>query len=179
MPTSSKTSPVEDTVALVNNEIAVGEDLDFQRRWWRFEHILWVVLIAILALNASGALGRGYLAKATAQTKDGSMVVTYERIERFKTPSIITIQFGPTALQNGKLILWTSDSLVKDLGAQRVIPQPLDSVIGEGGLRYVFNATPGPSLVQFALEPGKVGLHHLTLRVPGSEDLKLTVAVLP
>jgi hypothetical protein len=179
MPTSSKTSPVEDSVPLVNNEVAVGEDLEFQRRWWRFENILWLVLIAILALNVTGLLGRGYLAKGTAQTKVGSMVVKYERIERFKTPSILTIQFGPSALQNGKLTLWTSDSLVKDLGAQRIIPQPLVSVIGEGGLKYVFDATQGPSLVQFALEPGKIGLHHLTLRVPGSEDLKLDVVVLP
>ena len=179
MPTGSRTSPVEDSVPLVNNEVAVGEDLEFQRRWWRFENILWIVLVVILALDVTGLLGRGYLAKGTAQTKDGSMVVKYERIERFKTPSILTIQFGPSALQNGKLILWTSDSLVKDLGAQRVIPQPEASVIGEGGLRYVFGATPGPSLVQFALEPGKIGLHHLTLRVPGSEDLKLDVAVLP
>ena len=179
MPTRSRTSPVEDTVGLVNNEIAVGEDLDFQRRWWRFENILWIVLVVILALDVTGLLGRGYLAKGTAQTRDGGMVVKYERIERYKTPSILTIQFGPSALQNGKLTLWTSDSLVKDLGAQRIIPQPLASVIGEGGLRYVFDATPGPSLVQFALEPGKIGLQHLTLRVPGSEDLKLNVVVLP
>ncbi|HSU29673.1 MAG TPA: hypothetical protein VLJ11_00440 [Bryobacteraceae bacterium] len=176
---SLRTSPVEDSVPRINNEIAVGEDLEFQRRWWRFENILWIFLVAILALDVTGLLGRGYLAKGTAQTKDGAMVVKYERIERFKTPSILTIQFGPSALQNGKLILWTSDSLVKDLGAQRVIPQPEASVIGEGGLRYVFDATPGPSSVQFALEPGKIGLHHLTLRVPGSEDLKLDVAVLP
>jgi hypothetical protein len=180
MPSASpSTKPIEDTVPQVNNELAVGEDLEFQRKWWRFERIAWSLLTLILVLDLLGAFGRGYLAKATAHTKDGSMMVEYERVERYKTPSILTVHFGPAAVENGKVLLWTSDSLVKDLGAQRVIPQPLVSVIGEAGMQYTFDATRLPASVEFALEPGKVGLQHLTLRVPGSEDLKLNVFVMP
>jgi hypothetical protein len=179
MPSTPSTKPIEDTVPQVNNELAVGEDLEFQRKWWRFERIAWSLLTLILVLDLLGAFGRGHLAKATAQTKDGSMTVEYERIERFKTPSILTVHFGPAAVQNGKVLLWTSESLVKELGAQRVVPQPLVSVVGEGGIQYTFDATRIPASIQFGVEPGKIGRHHLTLRVPGSEDLRLDVIVMP
>jgi hypothetical protein len=38
MPSSAK--PVEHTIEKVNDEIAVGSDLEFQRRWWRFERVI-------------------------------------------------------------------------------------------------------------------------------------------
>lgn len=37
-----ETKPVEDTVPKVNNEVAVGEDLNFQRAWWKVERGIWI-----------------------------------------------------------------------------------------------------------------------------------------
>ena len=50
-----KTEPVEeDSVPKVNDDIAVGEDLEFQRRWWRFERSVWILFAFILLLNIAG-----------------------------------------------------------------------------------------------------------------------------
>ncbi len=125
MPDSPKTKPVEDSVPKVNDEIAVGSDLKFQRRWWRFEKAVWTFFTLILILNLAGVFGRGPLAKARKRLPDGSMDIKYERIERYGTPSILEIQFGPDAIRDGKVQVWASDSLVKALGTERVIPQPL------------------------------------------------------
>lgn len=179
MAAKPETKPVENTVSQVNNEVAVGEDLEFQRKWWRFETAVWIVLTIILILDLLGAFGRGYLAHAEAHATDGSIFVKYEKIERFKTPSILTVQLGPGAVHDGKVNLWTSENLVAELGNQRIIPQPLVSVVGNGGILYTFQAVRNPISVEFALEPGKIGIHDLSLGVQGLERLKLKIYVVP
>jgi hypothetical protein len=162
-----ETVPVEDTVAKVGNELAVGEDLQFQRKWWRFEKVAWLLFLIIVLLDVAGLFGRGPLAKASAVSSNHLMQINYERIERFSTPSILTIHFAPEAVQNGQIHLWVSDEVVKDLGNQRVIPQPASSRTGNGGIFYTFPSTPTPNSVEFALEPASPGVTHFQLRVFG------------
>ncbi len=176
---SVQTKPIEDSISKVDDEIAVGSDLDFQRKWWRFTKILWIVFVGIVIADLLGCFGRGPLAKAHLRTTDGTMDVTYERIERFSTPSILRIQFGQNVIHDGKVQVWVSESLVKSLGNQRVIPQPLSSVVGAGGILYTFSATTLPATVQFALEPTGPGIYRITLRVPGSEQVTLKIFVMP
>jgi hypothetical protein len=186
MPATTETVPVEDSVAKVGNEIAVGEDIEFQRRWWRFEKGVWVVFLVIVLLDLAGAFGRGPLANAHARTPGGTMVIDYEHTERFSTPSIMTIHFAPSAVQDGKIQLWVSDTVVKELGNQRIVPEPVSSVIGNGGILYTFASTPLPDSIAFALQPARPGITHFELRMPGAtlngpprDTFKARVVVMP
>ena len=105
MVTEPFSKPVKDSVAKVNNEIEVGENLDFQRKWWRFENVVWVFFTLIILLDLAGLFGRGPIAKAERRSADGTIDVKYERIERTDSPSILTIDFGPSAIQDGKITL--------------------------------------------------------------------------
>jgi hypothetical protein len=173
------TQPVEDSIAKVDDEVDVGEDLNFQRKWWRFEKAVWLFFIAIILLDLAGLFGRGPIAKAQRHSADGSIDVKYERIERTSSPSIMTVQFTPSAIHGGKIVLYVSNSVVKQLGAQRVIPQPETTAIGEGGLTYTFPALTPPAAVAFALEPPGPGIYHLTPRVVGGQPVQATVFVVP
>src|SRR5690242_19053882 len=135
-----KTTPVTDSVSKVNDDMAVGSDLDFQRRWHKTERVVWLLLALFLVLSLAGAFGRGPIASATAEANDGSFSVKYERIQRFGTPSVITVQFQQGAIRDGRIQLWVSESLVKPLGNQRVVPQPWNFTIGSGGILYTFSA---------------------------------------
>ena len=183
--TSSETQPIEDSVAKVGNELAVGEDLGFQRKWWRFERGVWIVFALIVLLDVLGAFGRGPLANAKLLSPAHLMNIEYERIERFSTPSILTVHFSPAAIHDGKVQLWVSESVVKTLGNQRIVPQPASSMIGNGGILYTFQSSPLPDSVQFALQPAYPGVSHIELRVPGeslanpADKANLTVAVMP
>ena len=165
---ATQTHPVEDSVAKIGNELAVGEDLDFQRRWWRFESIIWILFVIIVVLDVAGVFGRGPVAKAHSVSAGGMMEINYERIERFSTPSILTVHFRPSAVQNGLIHLWVSDSVVKELGNQRIIPQPQTSTTGNGGIFYTFPATAKPNSVEFALQPSNPGISHFALGIPGA-----------
>src|ERR1700760_2771431 len=139
------TKPVEDSVGRVNDEVAVGEDLDFQRKWWRFENYAWIFFSALIVCDLAGLFGRGPLAKAERRSPDGTIDVQYEHIERTESPSILSIQFGHDAIRNGQIKLYASRSLVTSLGTQRVIPEPQSTTVGDAGLTYTFAASKTPA----------------------------------
>jgi hypothetical protein len=127
----------------------------------------------------SGLFGRGPLAKAERRTTDGTIEVKYERIERTESPSIMTIQFGQSAIHNGKIRLYVSNSLLKPLGTQRVIPAPQDTIIGDDGLTYTFPASRPPASVDLALQPTTPGVFDFTVGVVGAEQVHGKVGVVP
>jgi hypothetical protein len=179
MTTKTLTKPVEDSVARVNDEVAVGEDLEFQRKWWRFENAAWIIFTLIIVLDLCGLFGRGPLAKAERRAGDGTIDVKYERIERTDSPSIMTIQFGPSAIKEGEIRLYVSDSLVKPLGTQRVIPAPQSTLIGDGGLTYTFPASKPPASVDLALQPSGPGIFDFTVAAANGEPVHGRVVVVP
>ncbi len=168
-----------DEVPKVDNAIAVGEDLTFQERWWTFERIIWSIFLLIILADVLGAFGRGWLAKAELHGAGTGMDVKYERVARAMTPSVMTINFQPTAVHDGKVELFVSDSLIQQLGTQRVVPQPERSTIGQGGITYTFAASAPPAQIQFEMQPSFPGVHGFQLQVPGMERTGARVTVVP
>lgn len=168
-----------DTIPKIDNAVSVGEDLDFQQAWWRFENFAWCVLVVVLFADALGLLGRGWLARAERGTPDGALRVLYERVERAGTPSEMTLNFGNAAVRDRQIRLNVSETIVKDLGAQRVIPQPQTSAVGPDGVTYLFPTMGTPTTVHFALEPSFPGVHDVTLTALGEPPIHLRVLVLP
>jgi hypothetical protein len=179
MSTEFSTSPVEDSIGKVNDEVAVGEDLDFQRKWWRFENAAWIVFTLIIVLDLAGVFGRGPVAKAERRSTDGTVDVHYERIERTNSPSILSIDFGKTAIQGGRINLFVSESVVRELATQRVIPAPLSTSVGNGGLTYTFPATRPPASVDLAMQPSAPGLYDFVVGVVGAQPVRARVFVVP
>jgi hypothetical protein len=170
---------IGDPVPKVDNEVAVGEDLQFQRRWWSFERIVMIVFFAMIALDLLGAFGRGVLARAHAPLSQGAADVKYERVERAGTPSILSIAFHEPAVRDGKVELWVDGALTKDLGTQRIIPQPATSTIDNDGIRYVFPVKSLPAGIQFALQPFHPGIYALHMRVEGRATDTFHIVVMP
>ena len=179
MPEEPFTSPVQDSVPKVDQQIAVGENLEFQRKWWRFERIVWSIFLLILVCDLLGLFGRGLLSKAKRVSADGSLTLDYERMERADTPSIMTLHFANDAIHDGRVQVFVSRGVIGPLGAQRISPQPLVSAIGKGGITYTFAATQGPGVVQIALKPSFPGPHTFSMRMAGGEPIEGSVFVFP
>ena len=169
-----------DEVPKVDNAVAVGEDLGFQERWWSLERMVWGVFALILLADVLGVFGRGWLSKAELHNPASGMAVKYERVQRAMTPSVISIQLAPQAVHNGTVQLFVSSTLVQELGAQRIIPQPEHSAIGGGGITYTFltNGTE-PLTVNLELQSSFPGVHGFTLRIPGLQAAGARVVVVP
>src|SRR4051794_22929290 len=160
-------TPVRDSVPKVNKEVAVGEDLEFQRKWWTFEKLVWVVYGLVLLASVLGFFGRGWFAKTQRRSPDGALTVKYDRIQRTGTPSDLTVIFGQSAIRNGEIRLFVSQSLIAKLGAQRISPQPAKSTIGNGGVTYSFPADQVPASVVFSVEPSGPGSYPFRVELPG------------
>jgi hypothetical protein len=173
------TAPVRDSVARVNHEVAVGEDLAFQRSWWKFERIIWMVFILIIVADLAGVFGRGPLAHAAMGASTDPVAVQYERVERTGTPSMMTVTLRPEAVHDGIARLYVSDSVVSGLGAQRIVPQPATTTIGHDGLTYTFPMSAFHGVIRFELEPSSAGRYTFTVGTPGTPSLTGSVIVVP
>lgn len=178
MPDIPFESPLEETVPKVD-EIDVGENLEFQRKWWRFEKIVWPILLAIVVADLLGVFGRGWLAKARRSTPDQALTLEYERVARASTPSTMTFRFSEAAIHHGRIVLFVSQSIVKGLGVRQISPQPEKSTIGADGITYEFPATTVPASVQIELEPSFPGSQRFWVQVEGSPPIRASVFVVP
>lgn len=173
-------SPVDDNdVPKVDDAIAVGEDLGFQERWWKFERVIWMFFLLVLIADALGVFGEGWLAKAEAHANGSGLDVWYERVERASSPSTMRVKFRPDAIVNGQAQLYVSGSVVKELGAQRIAPQPERSAVGEGGITYTFPAGEGAAEVEIQMQPPGPGVRQFTVQVPGKQPVTERVVVMP
>lgn len=168
-----------DNFPRVDGSVSISEDMNFQRRWWRFQRIAWFVLSAVLVADALGLFGQGWLARTQRSAPDGTLRLRYDRIERAGAPSEITIEFGKAAIQNHQVHLFASQNIVKELGAQRIIPEPGTSQVGSAGITYVFPATSFPATVSIELQPMKPGFHTIEVGVPSEQPVNASILVLP
>jgi hypothetical protein len=168
-----------DNFPRVDGSVSVSEDLEFQRRWWRFERIAWYVLAAVLIADALGLFGQGWLARAQRNASDGTLHLRYDRIERAGAPSEITIEFGAAAIHDGQVSLFSGQNIVKELGAQRIIPEPRTSQVGPEGITYTFPATGSSARVSIELEAVRPGIPQIKIGVPGSQPVHARILVLP
>jgi hypothetical protein len=169
--------PVEDSISKINQELAVGEDLDFQRRWWRFERVVWYLFVALIFLDLAGVFGRGPLAKASVSSANHAIRASYERIERAGTPSMMTVTIDATT--DEAVQLFVSDAAIDGLGLQRVIPAPESTTIGDGGLTYRFPRGSLPAIVRFEFQPVGAGIYHLTIGSSHLAPIPVTIVVVP
>lgn len=173
-------SPVIDSVPKVNHEVAVGEDLEFQRKWWTFEKLVWSFFGVILLLTLLGLFGRGWLAKTQKRSSDGNLTLKYDRIQRTGTPSDLTVIFGPRAIHNGQIRLYLSESVVNRLGAQRISPQPQTSALVDGGIDYTFPASGLPASIVISMQPSGPGSFAFRTALPDTNSsVESNVVVVP
>ncbi len=148
---------IGDPVPKIDNRLAVGEDVQFQRRWWSVERVVLGMFTIIVLFDLLGGFGSGWLEKTRRVLPNSAAQLEYDRVERVNTPSVLTVDFGPAALSNGQASIWFSDELSGKLGNQRVIPEPASSTIERGGVRYLFPTRDLPARLEFALQPGHAG----------------------
>src|SRR5215217_6791280 len=105
-------------------EVEVGFDLDFERRYYRLQRIIWVLIAAALLAGLAGVFGRGPLATTMRRSPDGTLRLSYERLAPFRTPSAMSIEASGSSLASGELRVRIPRQLLERLRVQRVVPEP-------------------------------------------------------
>ena len=118
-------------------ELQVSQDLGFQRRMWRVQRAGWAVFAIAILAAFTGFLGDGPLASTEARAGD-DLTVSYDRIERHRSPSMLEITVATAAADGGTIELWLDRQYVDALGIERILPQPESVETDDRRISYTF-----------------------------------------
>jgi hypothetical protein len=140
----------------------IAQDLEFQRRQWRFERLGALALAAVLGAAALGLFGPGVFNRARVTAARGALVVQHPRFARMQAPLHLRVEVRPDALATDRDVrIWLSADYLARLTVQQVTPEPEDVELGASGITYVFawDGSPGTAVLSFDLEargPGAI-----------------------
>jgi hypothetical protein len=156
-------------------ESFVENHVEFERKWFRFCKLMWILLLCLLAASVTGLSGGGGpLAKRTSRRE--GLEATWERIVRARSQARVafTIEAPSGAAQ-----LTISGGMVESSVLRDITPQPKSVIAGRDSLTLVYDVEPGSAatvrMTQAIESPGV-----LRSRVEsGNASLNLEQIVLP
>lgn len=159
--------------------IEVDQDLDFQRKDWRFERIGWGAMLLVGVGAILGLFGQGPLSDATASAEDGSLRVEYQRFERHGSQSELTVFLRRAASTDTSVQLWIGDEFLRSVQLQQIVPEPERQIsLGDRTL-YEVAMRSDTGRVSFYVTPQRIGTRTLELGAPGRATLKRSQFVYP
>lgn len=139
--------------------LEIDQDLEFQRREWRVQRVLWIVGVALLVLALMGLFGGGPISSTTQQSSDGSVSVDYHRFVRHDGRAALHVQVDAAHASNQEVAVWIDHRFLDRVHIESVSPQPA-SVQGDNGrLVYAFELADGSETlnVTFSYRPQHIG----------------------
>lgn len=164
----------------VNDELEVGFDEAFERRWSLAERVGRVVMVLVTAAGLAGLLGRGPYSHRTEKIAESDLAVDFEPIARSQTGTQVTIHLNnPTSAPTVNLFI--SSNAVEPMGLQRILPQPVITKTVKDGLMLTIAVPPGSIDVdlRLMLMPVGIGSNELSAHLEGHSTLRWTQLVVP
>jgi hypothetical protein len=164
----------------VNDELEVGFDARFERRWIWVQRVGTAVAIVFVGSVIAGLMGRGPYSHDSVSPPGAGMSVDFEPVARAQTPTQITFHIRNESGAS-ELRLFVSTTVVEPMGLERVIPQPLASSPVQSGLEMTFPVAPGErdGHVRLVVQPSGVGPIELTAQLEGHVPVRWTQTVMP
>jgi hypothetical protein len=140
-------------------DLEIDQDLDFQRREWQIERILWAVVAVLLVLAVLGVFGTGPISTTTAESDDGTVVVDYHRFIRHDGRASLTLHVSGEQATDGKIEVWINHRYLDGVQVEDISPEPQEMRGAGDRVIYVFAIdAPGDDLtVTYALRPQHIG----------------------
>ncbi len=147
----------------VNDDLEVGYDQEFERRWNIAQNVGLVVMVLFLLVCLSGLLGRGPFSHRTASAPDGSLRVDYEPAAREGTPTQVTLRMSNPDDAPKPVSVFVSGELAEPLGLGRTVPDTESTMVGSRGLVLRFTVAPRQADAKIRLDamPASAGIVRL------------------
>ena len=141
-----------------NNDLEIDQDLDFQRREWRYQRVGIGVLFAFVLAAALGVTGMGGpLSKGSVRDQDGHLIAEYERFVRRHARSQVRLMIENTS---GEVRIAINTSYLNQVAWRSIVPPP-EAVVAEGNRRILLFRSASPQLlIQAEIEPQVAGSVH-------------------
>lgn len=160
-------------------DLDLEEDLDFQRREWRFQRIGWLLLCLCVLAAMAGLLGTGPLSRTSAE-KD-ILRIEYHRFSHRDATTPLNVIYRHKA-GDTSLVLEFDRKCLADAELERTRPVPKGAMARTGeGLSYEFDLAPGAewTTLHFLLKPSRAGPLHCKVMAEGLAALEFEQFVFP
>jgi hypothetical protein len=162
-------------------ELELDQDMTFHWREWRVQRIAWIVWALILLASLVGLFGHGPLSRGNIAAPGGDFSITYERIDRYRAPSHLTITLGAGAVQEGRVRLTLNREFLDRLEIERVVPEPESVEASGANVLYTFQVSEAAPLseIRFDFEHDRAGLAHAEVGLESGPRLAFDSFVFP
>lgn len=169
-----------DTVSRTE-DIEVGCDLDFERRWWRLQRIGWVIFVLLLIAGVLGLFGHGPWSKATANPPGSELRVCYDRLARRETPCILELHLEKAALTSTEVRIHLNRALVERMQLKEIVPVPVQAEPLADGARFLFRIDPScdSAVIHFSENPTTPGIVDAEITVEGAQPVRFRQFIYP
>lgn len=152
-------------------------------RWQRTENVIQrvgeIILIAVVILGACGLFSKGFLSEGTAQSRDRTVSVEYERFGRVQSNMNMAIRLSP---QNAaEFTLRIGSGALDRLEVQTLQPQPVRSFTAGNTLLLTYSSrdVKAGHSVWLGLQPQSPGRVQVSVGLEGAEPARFTQWIYP
>lgn len=158
----------------------IENNVEFERKWHRFEQVAWIGLVALLMAACFGYFGRGPQARRTAVASDGSLSVTYDRVLRSHAQSDIELIVESNASGTSDVQVRLAGAWLTSVPYLQMLPEPASSTASRDSTTYTFRSEAGrPARIRFVQGTTSIGQFRSIASVPGRADVVIEQVVLP
>lgn len=163
------------------DDLELGCDLAFERRWWRIQRIGWVILPLLILGGVLGIFGHGPLSEATAHPSGSELQVHYDRLARRETPTLLQLRVDKAAIASGEVRIRLNRALLDSMQLKQIIPEPLMTQPLADGARFIFRTDPtrDSAIIVFVENPTRPGFVESEVSVEGAKPVRFRQFVYP
>ncbi|MEG5266863.1 hypothetical protein TRP66_21475 [Pseudomonas sp. JDS28PS106] len=162
----------------VSRKYPIEEDMDEQRRAWRFERIGIGALVVLIGLTLGGLFSKGPLSHVQLQTPDGRLSVEYERFSRNGAQDDVIVSSSGAPGEMRYLVL--GHEWLEGMSIESLNPQPANLTSDERDLMIPMRADArGTATLYLSLRSNGVGLYRGHIRLKDGPQLDLPKFIYP
>jgi hypothetical protein len=157
-------------------ELDVGQDLEFEKRWWKIERTGWALIALVLLAALLGFLGPGPLTKQTAGDRHGPLWLEYYRFHRYQAPVELRVNVGAEAAKDNHLAIWINQQYIDAIHIDHVDPEPESVELADQRFIYTFKAAElsAAGRIVFHFKPTAFGKTPVRIGLVNGEEIGFT-----
>ena len=162
-------------------DLEIEQDLNFQKRDWRWQQIGRAALLLVIGAALLGLFGNGWLSEVQVRSADGRIALGYSRIARREAVAFFRFEVRGSPTTDSIVELWIDRDYAHSLKIGSVTPEPELTRTASDRLIYRFRVFNPADSIEIVIEATLLGFGRRRAEVGliGGPSVRVDQLVLP